>query len=144
MTDKKLIIFVAVGIILCVTFLSFAFKGNQEKREEQPAATENINITIRIDYPEDVMLKDYEKKKFRVPEDSAVLDAINLFIEASDMPFDFDKDNEKVTNVNNIMNGDFFDTSHWIVKVNDKKCDGSLSATKLKDKDIIELVFIEK
>lgn len=144
MTDKKLIIFVAIGIILSVTFMSFAFNNNAQKGKEESKSEENINITIKIDYPEDVMIKDYEKKKFKIPANSTVLDAINLYVEASNMPFELDKEKENVTNINNILNGDFYDTSYWTVKTNEKKCDGALSTTKLKNEDTLQLVFIEK
>ncbi len=144
MTDKKLIIFVAIGIILSVTFMSFAYNNNAQKNKGKPKSQKNINITINIDYPEDVMIKDYEKKKFKIPVNSTVLDAINLYSEASNMPLEFDKEKENVININNILNGDFYDTSYWTVKVNDKKCDGSLSTTKLNEGDRLQLVFIEK
>lgn len=141
MSTKSTIIMILVTAIISIIFLTIA---NVDTGKAAPKAkTDEIKISVTIDYPEDVTLKDYKKSGFSVAKGSTVLEALKLFCAKKGISFKADDGKGIIVSINNLQRGDFTDNSRWAVKINGKECKKPLYDTKTKDGDKLKLIFKE-
>ena len=143
MRSKRVIAFAVVGVALIMVLLNS--RGAATDNKGKKAENEPIQVSVVIDYPnDDVILKDYEKKKAKLKEEMTVSEFIDYFFGNTKTKMEMNEDKTEITNINDVSKGEFYDTSHWEVKVGDKNCNGKFDETKIKDGDTIKFVFVEK
>lgn len=131
---KKLLLAVFALVLVFVA----AACGNNEA--EDTASEKMISVVIDIDFPDDSNIADVDEAAIEVPENSTVLDVLNIYADKNNMEVVMDESSESayVTSVGGIA---ATKTAGWIYEVNDEAVMEPADAYKIKENDEISWDF---
>lgn len=131
---KKLLLAVFALVLVFAT----AACGNNEA--EDAASEKMISVVIDIDFPDDSDAADVEEAALEVPENSTVLDALNIYADKNNMEVVMDESSESayVVSIGGIA---ATKTAGWIYEVNDEAVMEPADVYKLKENDEISWDF---
>lgn len=132
---KKKLLLAVFALIL--VFAATACGNNED---EDTVSKKMISVTIDIDFPDDSNITDVEEAALEAPENSTVLDVLNIYADKNNMEVVMDESSESayVVSIGGIT---ATKTAGWIYEVNDEAVMEPADAYKIKKNDEISWDF---
>lgn len=128
-------------LLLAVFALVLVFATACGNNEAEDATSETmISVFIDIDFPDDSNVADVEEAALDVPENSTVLDVLNIYADKNNMEVAMDESSKSayVVSIGGIA---ATKTAGWIYEVNDEAVMEPADAYKIKENDEISWDF---
>ena len=120
----------------------FSLSGCSGQGQQDTPTVDSIEVTISIDYPG--KSEDIKNQKFRVEEETSVLQAIELYGNVNNISILVDTTNATLEGIHNVINHVTYKTYAWQYSVNGKLKTKAIDNYALEDGDHLEFVYAKE